>query len=268
MKYKFIATDFDDTLIRDDHTVSQETIDTIHKFIDMGGVFVFATGRALNSIHAFAKSINVETFIISYNGASLYDMKKGEELLQISIPYENAVEVIKEYERQGVYCQIYNKGRIFTKSQTENSDEYQRLSGCKIECVEENLSAYVEREKLSAMKILAITDPTTAAKLTGVMQEKLGEDHQFFCSKPRYLECVSKDAGKGEMCAKLIAKLGIKQEETMTFGDGQNDISLLKFGGMGVAVENGGKEVKEACDYVTDTNNNDGVRKAIEKFIF
>ena len=266
MKYKFIATDFDDTLIRDDKKVSQETKDTIHKFIDNGGTFVFATGRALDSIKEFAKSIDVETYIISYNGASVYDMREDKEIIVNALPYENAASVIREYEAQGLYCQAYSMGRIFTKAKCEYSEEYEKLSGCVIEETGEDLSLFVEREKMNALKVLALIEPKDAADMTVLMKEKHGDKGQFFCSKPYFLECVSKDGGKGEMCRKLINKLGIKQEETMTFGDGPNDVSMLKFGGMGVAVGNGWQEAKDASDYITDTNNNDGVRKAIEKF--
>ncbi|MEG2002438.1 MAG: HAD hydrolase family protein [Clostridia bacterium] len=155
-----------------------------------------------------------------------------------------------------------------TNKRTERTTYYETLSGYGVEECDEDLYEYMVKNKIIAYKVLAFVKENTALQEVERYKEIFGDVAQVSCSKSNLIEFVSLEAGKGEMCLKLADLLGIDKSEVMTFGDGLNDLSLISLAGFGVAMGNAFKQTQQAAKYVTDTNINDGVRKAIEKFVF
>ncbi len=265
MKYKLIISDYDDTSLGDGTGLTDNTKAVIKKFTDKGGIFTFATGRVLDSILPVAKSVGVDSYVVSCNGASLYDVKAEKEVLFRNIENKDAIELLKDFESFNYTIQIYYDDIVMTNVRTEMTAYYEGFTGVTIH-QQDCLSLFVEKENLDLHKILIFVDAKDNRRLIGEYKEKFGHIVEFSSSKPHLLECNSVLAGKGNMCLEVAKRLNIDPSEMICFGDGLNDLSMIKFAGLGIAVENACQELKDAADYVTDSNVNEGVAKAIEKF--
>lgn len=266
MKYKLIVSDYDGTLANAESKISETTKNTIKKYIDKGGIFTIATGRALQSIKPIAESVGVSTYLISFNGASVYDMKKNEEIINNSFDFDISLAITKKIIEDGNYAQIYFNNSIMTNKRNENTAYYEYISGYDVQEAEEDLCDYMVKNHIITYKVLAFVKENTALTEVERYKEHFGDVSQVSCSSNNLVEFVATSAGKGEMCLKLAEILGIDKSEVMTFGDGLNDLSLISMAGFGVAMENAFDQTKSVAKYVTDTNVNDGVSKAIEKF--
>jgi hydroxymethylpyrimidine pyrophosphatase-like HAD family hydrolase len=117
-------------------------------------------------------------------------------------------------------------------------------------------------------KLLIPGDPALLAPLEKLFHSCLGDDVTLFTSKPYFLEILPAGVDKGTALAKIAGFLGLKQEETLAIGDSMNDEGMIRWAGMGVAMINGDKRIKDIADYITEKNNDDdGVADVIEKYI-
>ena len=112
-----------------------------------------------------------------------------------------------------------------------------------------------------------IDEPEVLQKAVDNLPKEVYEKYTVVRSTPYFLEFLNKEVNKGTGVKLLADHLRVKQEEVMTFGDAENDLDMIVYAGMGVAMANGFEEVKEAANYITDSNEEDGVAKAIEKFV-
>ena len=119
----------------------------------------------------------------------------------------------------------------------------------------------------SIIKVMMIDEPEVLQKAVDNLPKEVYEKYTVVRSTPYFLEFLNKEVNKGTGVKLLADHLGVKQEEVMTFGDAENDLDMIVYAGMGVAMANGFEEVKEAANYITDSNEEDGVAKAIEKFV-
>lgn len=266
MKYKMIVSDFDGTLYDPTLGVTEKTQEVIKRYVDKGGIFTIVTGRDLLAILPHAKKLGVSQHVISYNGGSLYDLTQEKEIEKISFSTSDAVEIIKKMSEEGLECQVYCNNNIYSEEKTVQSSNYEEKTNRKITYVGRKLYDYVEKEKIEPTKILAfVTDDSVIEKVNDY-NKVFDKRVDFTCSCARCLECGKHGTSKGAMVKKLAEIHNIKMEEIMSFGDGLNDMPMIKMCGMGVAVENAISELKECADYVTKKNVEDGVAYAIEKF--
>jgi Cof subfamily protein (haloacid dehalogenase superfamily) len=112
-----------------------------------------------------------------------------------------------------------------------------------------------------------LEDPEKLAQVEKILQKELEGKISVMRSKPFFLELTNSEVDKGKSLNHLIQILGIRQDEVIAVGDGYNDLPMIKFAGLGVAMGNAPEEIKQQADYVTATNNEDGVAKVVEEFI-
>lgn len=266
MRYKMIVTDMDDTLLRDDHTVSERTQEAIIKAQEMGVKFVLASGRPTFAMREYAKQLKLDEFgshILSYNGAVITCMKKNEEIYRNMLSSDRVHELVDLSKKYNMFIHTYVGDDIITAENSEYCDIEQKLTGMDlklVDCLKETVTEDV-------VKVLMTQDPEHLKGVAGQLKETHGDDYSITISKPYFLEFMPKGVDKGAGIDKLAEVLEIKAEEIIAIGDSYNDLEMLQYAGLGVAVGNAKPELKEAANVVVASNMQDGVAEVIEKYI-
>lgn len=267
MKYKLLVLDLDGTLTNTRKEVTEYTRTTLIRAQEQGLKIVLASGRPTYGIAPLANLLQLnrfEGYVLSYNGGEIIDWKTGELL------YKNLLDPeVLPYLYQ---CACDNDFAIVTYDGeyvlTERpDDEYvlkeALLNVMKIKKVENFLKAVQH----PIAKCLIVGEPTRLATLEKSMHEHLHDRMGVFRSEPYFLELVPKGIDKAQSLAVLLNEIGMTKEEMIAVGDGFNDLSMIKYAGMGVAMSNAQPIVKENADFITLSNEEDGVAHVVEKFV-
>lgn len=274
MEIKLIATDMDGTFLDDGKNIPRENWDALLACAAAGIEIVPATGRTVQGIPEEIKSLPGVRYVIATNGALVADLKENRVIDTCRLPVDLAVRVMKMARScpDEVMYDAYIDGRGYTTEQfMEDLDHYVDSVGIRAlikktrRVVADNIS-YVMEQNQEVDKInMFFTDMEAKKRMRKALEAVPGI---LVCSSlPNNLEINAAGADKGGALLRLAEYLGIRREETMAFGDGENDRSMMELAGVGVAMANGEESVKAAADYVTTTNNEAGVAAAIRQFV-
>lgn len=265
MTIRLVAMDLDDTLLRDDWTISPRVVKAIQKAQAQGVKMTIATGRTPISARPYAEQLGLDVPVITYHGAMIQQVLSGDILFRCVIPSLLATEIVQDVVGRGVYAQIYLKNRVITSELNEWSHEYTRLASV---CVEEaDLSILLSQEPEGVEKILLIGEESDLDQLAPLLKQCYGEKVYITKSKPRYLEITDGSVNKGVALAALAEHFGIDQSEVMAIGDSFNDLEMINYAGLGVAMGNARLEIQNRADIITTSNEEDGVAEAIERYV-
>lgn len=271
-KIKLVAADMDGTLLNRDRKITKYTQKVIKEAIARGVYFVPATGRAVNALPEELKQIEGIRYGIFSNGATIYDLKEKKVLYKNQFPKKRVLELLEWSKQFDIMTSFSLGGQSYAReSDMKNIDYYQLDENTK--CVVQN-----SRKLVPNLENLLKEDGQAVEKITllfRTMEERekvrkgLGifDDIQFSSSLPKNLEISKKGCNKGKGLSELAKILGINKEETMACGDADNDREMLESAGIAVVMENGLDSMKVIADYITASNQEDGVAKAIEKFV-
>ncbi|WP_326975075.1 Cof-type HAD-IIB family hydrolase [Caproicibacter sp. BJN0012] len=271
MGVKLIALDLDGTTLKNDHfSVSVKNRRAIVGALAQGVVVVPATGRFLNGIPRSVKKIAGIRYAITSNGAFVWDFRSNKVLYSNLLLCETAAKVLALAKDINVYAEAYCEGKAYmeyeAKPETFNRDLSMELHSLfwKRKKVQ-NLVGYICAERKSVEKIEIIPkDHRTREE----MEEKLkGLPLSITTSGMDSIEVTNFGATKGEALAHLCRYLQIKPEEVMAIGDNCNDIEMLRFAGLAVAVDNADGALKKIADFIVRGSDLDGVAEAIERFV-
>lgn len=266
--YRLIVSDLDGTLLKDDHTLSDYTKAVIHKVSELGVDFMLATGRIFGGARQYAKELNLNTPILACNGALIKEAE-GKLLYGKPLQEETLDEIFRLLTDRNHYFHCYGEESFYTKKFEDNLAAFYAFN---IELPEEERFPMVEIDpakligKDTIYKVLARCEGADARK---DLYESLSEisGTSVTVSWHNTFDICADQVSKASAIDRYAKAKGIKPSEIICFGDNYNDIDMLQYAGLGVAVDNGVKELKETADHVTDNNNEDGVAKAIEKFV-
>jgi len=258
---KAAAFDLDDTLLRDDLTISRETVNILRRLRDQGLIFVAASGRTLMSMKPFVDRLGCTSLCIASNGALVWDPADGHVLHRITFSVDLCHEIVRFGNEFHCYQQTYSDDRFFFNEVSEYSRRYAAMSMLPGDCVGD-LTQFI-REPRS--KILMMAEEETVARMLVLGRERFAGRASVTCSKPYFLEFNPLEATKGIALEKTAALLGLKAENFAVFGDSLNDLPMLRIAGLSVAVANARPEVIAECDRVCASNNEDGVAKFLEQ---
>ncbi|MHB1652401.1 MAG: Cof-type HAD-IIB family hydrolase [Desulfitobacteriaceae bacterium] len=265
MAIRLIAMDLDDTLLRNDLTISPRVVRAIRQARERGIVTTIATGRTPASMRQYAEQLGIDVPVITFHGALIQQVLSGEVLFRRVVASPLAHEIVKGLLKNGVHVQLYIRDRVLVQEESKWSEEYGRMSGVLIEQAE--LLDVLAQEKLGAEKILLIGEEQDLDLLAPSLQERYGHGVHLTKSKPHFLEMIDSSVNKGVALEALAKRYGIAQEEVMAMGDSYNDLEMIRYAGLGVAMGNARSEVREVADIVTSTNEEDGVAEAIERYV-
>lgn len=288
--YKLITIDLDGTLLNKYGEVTEYTKNVIKKTTEKGVLVVLASGRISESVLTIAKEIGANKYYISGNGSVLYDMQKDQIIYENYLNKEKVLEIIELCDKNSIYYNIYTENAVLAKSLNYNVAFYnyentKKSSDKKTDInIVDDMYNYIKNSNINKFLKITICDESKIVFSSIIKKIKNIEDIDVLevshMSQKKiktgtkevevgyfYTEVSSKNVDKWYAIEKVMQIENIKQEEVMALGDNNNDIVMIKNAGLGVAMGHSNNEVKKVADYITENNNEDGVAKAIEKYV-
>ncbi len=264
--YKAVFIDLDGTLLREDHSISQETKSTIQKLVNEKILIVLVSARPIHGIIPISNWLGLQSYpLVSVNGA--YIVENNKVIFESGIDLESVSGLHKANVEFNATMIYYNGLKWFAETNNAAIIKEQRITDVPV--IIAPFELLMEGWKLEGSypnKVMAIGTEIIVNKLQSKLLSMYKDALNIYTSKPTYLEIMRKDASKTNALKYLIEKYNIKQEEVIAIGDNYNDKEMIMYAGVGIAMGNAPDPIKAIADYITDTNNHDGVRKAIEKF--
>lgn len=271
MKYKLLVLDIDGTSTNSKNEVTPRTLEAIIRLQEMGIPVALASGRPTPGVSPIADIFQFDkygSFILSYNGAKIINWKTKECVYSKTLPLHIPAQVYEEACKYdlGVYTLSPDESTIICGRQV---DEYVMVesTNCKIPIQTCN-GDFVERVQFPTTKCMLTAHPDYLERIEPLVAERFRDEANVFRSEGFFLEIMPQKVDKAYCLSRLLEILGISREEMVCVGDGFNDCSMIKFAGLGVAMANAKDAVKECADYITCSNDEDGVVHVIEKFFF
>lgn len=264
---KIVAIDLDETLFTTEKTISEKNKKAIADCMANDVKVVIATGRPFQGVKPILKELDLlgkDTYLICYNGALIYDLKNEHLMYASSFPATYLKELYQESLSLGVNIHAFLENQqLITPKQSEYTDVEARLNKITYNIVDFN--AICSEEKIIKMMLV---DPQ---EILDTMIPKLNQEwYQKFSvvrSATYFLEFLHPDAQKGIALMKLAEFLKVPVNQTYAIGDAENDRSMIELAGTGIVMENGFESLKKIADFITKTNDQDGVAHAIYSLI-
>ncbi len=265
-KIRLIAVDMDGTLLNHEGKLTPRTIQAAKAAMNLGAKFVLSSGRMPGALRAFAGEIGVNAPCVCFNGGAAVDVFTDEIFYQTPVPIELAKDIAKTAESMGLYIHAFINGGYIAPEYNEKTAQYEKLTTVKATVVNGKVS---ENMTEAPMKVLILDTPEGVEKVLPILQEKFNGRASIMRSQKHLIECVDKNTSKAGALEHLIGVLGIDREETLAFGDGQNDLEMLKWANESYVMDNASDAVKGACDrfIIAPSNREDGVAQVIEQLI-
>lgn len=263
MTIKLVAVDMDDTLLDAKQIVSPRTRAAIKQAVKEGVTVTIATGRMYSSAVPYARQLELDVPIITYNGALIRSSLSGETFLHRPIEASVAAGILARASEENWYIQSYLDDVLYIEENNEKSAYYEKVAGIKAVPVGEKLYSMPG----APTKMLILDEPDKIQQIKNRIHREFGEKITLATSKPNYLEMNQPGVNKGVALLYLAKTLGAEQHEVMAIGDSQNDLDMIECAGFGVAMGNAAPNVKKAAQAVTGRHDADGVAEAIEKYV-
>lgn len=262
--YKLLVLDFDDTLLDDHLNITEGNLKSIVAAMEKGVYVVFNSGRSNDSMIKFIERLNIHSdheYFASFNGARI-DTVGGENIFLKNITNPVLTKLIDYGHDFDIDVQLYDDGMVVEK-ETDITHTYVKLTN-----IDFRVMPNIYDLKQSTKVLFNSPDISKLNELKKRIEIELEGSVNVFFSKPTYLEVLNIEANKGVVVKYLAELLHIAQSEIIAVGDSFNDIYMIEYAGLGIAVQNAREEVKKVANYVTQrTNNEDAIKEVIDKFI-
>lgn len=268
MKKKVLVLDIDGTLTNSRKEITSGTRTAIREIMEAGHKVILASGRPTPGMRRYEQELGLEEYggyLLSFNGARIVECRTGEIVYQRLLPLALLTSLYSFARENGCGLVTYLGDQVISAFAPDEYVELEaRINGMPVRRVD-NFLDFVD---FDINKCLMTAEAGKAEKLEKQLQEKYGSVASIYRSEPFFLEIMPKDVDKASSLDRMLAGMGISREDVICCGDGFNDISMIKYAGVGVAMENAQPAVREAADYVTASNDNDGLVEVIDKFIW
>ncbi|WAT00627.1 sugar-phosphatase [Rouxiella chamberiensis] len=268
MAIELIAIDMDGTLLNPQHEVTPAVKNALAAAVKQGVQVVLATGRPFIGIKRYLQELDLEQagcYCISNNGALVHNAEDGSIFAETTLAFNDFLYFESLARLLGVSFQALTYTDLYTANQDISPYTIHEayITGIPLHyrSVEQ-----MDRE-MRFPKVMMIDHPEKLDHAITQIPHDAKERYTIMKSSPYYLEILHKSVNKGQGVKKLAEKLGIARESIMTLGDQENDIAMLEYAGLGVAMGNALDSVKAVSQFVTKTNSEDGVAFAIDKFV-
>lgn len=262
---KIIALDLDGTLTDSNKKITPKTKQALNHVAEQGIIIVLASGRPLLGITKLSEELELSKFggyILAYNGGQIIDCKTGNVVYEKIIPihlYSRICELAREYQVEPL---AYKDGELFAESDKDVYVQKEAFNNSTSITVVDKLEKYIDKE---VPKFMVVGDHEKLLALQKQMQSEFGDILNIFFSESYFLEILPEGIEKAKSLDILLSKLGLSSEELLAFGDGLNDIPMLEYAGIAVAMENAYEPVKEVADHITLSNDEDGIAEFLQK---
>ncbi|GGL43000.1 Cof-type HAD-IIB family hydrolase [Sporolactobacillus putidus] len=271
MTIKLVFSDIDGTLLNSSHQISEKTRRAVHDLSRKGIPFILVSARMPDGILPLQHELGICDPVICYGGALILDSRKSDGLrnvmLNVSIETDTVLYIYDLICKRfpNVSVSAYSPDEWFVP-EPDNAwiAQEQAIAGTKAHLLR-FADNDMDKDFPTINKVLCMGPPAAIDSLEKALAEsKVGAT--FYKSKPSYLEIIAKSANKSAAAALLTEYYHVKREETMAFGDNFNDLDLLRFAGVGVAMGNAPDEVKAAANVAAPSNDQDGIKSTLEKY--
>lgn len=271
MKYKLIVTDMDGTLLSNHKEITEENKIALKKATEIGIKVAIATGRIYTSARYYANLLELDAPIIACNGAIIREEKTNNTLYKNAMNKDDCKKVANICDKYGIYYHFYNDTGFYCKELKYSSRQYSQWNETQTEENKVNIKVMDDTIKFienteSILKFVVIDDDLDKLDKVRKELEKI-DSVEVSKSWHNNIEVMNNGVSKGEAVKKLAEYFGVKQEEIITFGDNFNDLSMIEYAGMGVAMGNSEDKVKERSNFITDSNDKSGVAKALTELL-
>ncbi len=269
---KLLACDIDGTIMNSCNKLTDRTKDTLQKVVNSGIKLVIATGRSFNAIDPKIMSIKGIEYAIVANGSAIYDIASRKCIYKDEMDTDTAINILASTENFDVFPSVFVGADIYANrlaydSLLASGVEASMLNYFKMSRIPvDNVKDFLKQKKQSVAKIFLLMN--NRSEKEKIIESLALFDNVFITSSGlNNIEIVSKTADKSTALKFIGEKFKISKNEIMSAGDSPNDIGMFKASGFSIAMGNAYDEVKKIANFVTDTNDNDGLAKALENFI-
>lgn len=267
MKFKLLVLDLDGTLTNAKKEITPRNREVLIRAQEQGIRLVLASGRPTYGIAPLADELQLDRFggyILAYNGGEIIDWKSRKTVYHKVLPDEVIPYLYTCAHQNGLAILSYNGESILTESPDDLYVEKEAFLNKMPVCP---TTDFLGDLRLPVPKCLIVGNPSRLIAVESEISLQLQGQISVYRSEPYFLELVPLGIDKAQSLAILLEKLNIAREEMIAIGDGYNDLSMIKYAGMGIAMANAQEPVKQAADYVTLSNEEDGVAAAVEQFL-
>lgn len=277
MTTQAIILDIDGTLLNDDKKISSETKKALITAQQNGVKLILASGRPTTGMHLYAEQLEMETYhglLVSYNGAKVVDCQTKEELFNQTLTIAEGKAVLEHMKQFEVKVMIDKDDYMYVnnvydcyipyKDEEINIIQYESRGGNFKLCEKEDLAAFLDYR---INKILTAGDPDYMQKNYQAMMAPFKNTLNCVFTADFYFEFTAKNIDKAKALDTVLTPMGIHTENIIAFGDGHNDITMVKYAGTGIAMDNAVPELKAVANSITLSNNKDGIAHVLNNFI-
>ncbi|MDO5410401.1 MAG: Cof-type HAD-IIB family hydrolase [Lachnospiraceae bacterium] len=267
MNYEMLVLDLDGTLTNSEKKITAPTREAIIEIQKAGKKVVLASGRPTPGVLPLAKELHLEdygNYILSFNGAKIINCSTGDSIYNKTLPASvipTVFEIAKDYD---VDLLTYSSEAIISAIAPNRYTELEsRINSLPIMRVD-NFAEYVN---FPVNKLLIAGEPEVTEKLEIKLKEHFHTLLNIYRSESFFLEVMPQNIDKAHSLQKLLSSLSMSADKMICCGDGFNDLTMIEYAGLGVAMENAVPIIKESADYITKSNDEDGVLYVINKFM-
>jgi Cof subfamily protein (haloacid dehalogenase superfamily) len=265
MQYKMLVLDMDDTLLTDDHKISDLNKKVILEAQAKGVHVVLASGRPTSAMTAYAKELKLDlydSYIISFNGAIISTVKDDLILFEQSLTPEQIHDLYDYSIKMKTHIITYIDGEIVSETDSEYIEIEKEITGLP----HRKVLSFKEAVTKPAVKCILLAEPSYLKGLEKNLKLKMPH-LSIAMSKPFFLEAAQNGIDKAASLKLLAAKLNIHQSEIIAVGNAGNDLTMIEYAGLGVWVDNVTPELRDRADVIVASNNNDGVAEVVQRYI-
>ena len=255
---KFVVSDLDGTLLQPNHLVSDYTIKAIKKLIDKNVDFVIATGRGKQGVQHILNQLKMDVYLICNNGANIYN-KEGKIIFEGIIPPEISSNILKTIKENDLFYSAFREEIFYRDKDDKASYSSRKLFK---EQVIQNLDNCPDLNKI----IVTNDNPEVIIKINDILREKYDSLVEITISQPTCMDISPKGCTKGTALKQLAQIFKVTTQDFMAFGDGENDLEMLRAVGHPVIVANAQDIVKKEFSTMTESNIDNGVAKYLERY--
>lgn len=287
--YKLVAVDLDGTMLNSYGIVTENTKKIIKKTIEKGTDVIIASGRPIDSIQTIAKEIGSNNYFIAGNGALIYDIKNDKVIYEKYMSKQKVLEIIKLCEENSIAYNVYTEKTILATSLKYNVLYYHKENLKKEENKKTSINIvkdmydYIQNSEGEKFLKISVCDDSKSIfnsilrklkniegievlEVSHMSRKMIKQGTEDIPIEYYYTEISLKEVDKWNAIEYLIEKLSIPKKEVIAIGDNINDKKMIENAGLGVVMEGSTPVVTNIADYITTSNNEEGVAKALEKF--
>lgn len=267
MSYEIIVLDLDGTLTNSEKVISGETKEALFDAQELGKKVVLASGRPTAGIVRLAQELKLGSYggyILSFNGARILQCQTQQVIYNKTVPEDLILPIYEQAVKLNIGILTYTEQEILLGN---GVDQYNQMESKINKIPMREVDDFPSQITFPVNKFLLTGKPEDILHAMEVMVPRFEKRLNIYRSEPYFLEIMPPRIDKAYSLSVLLAKLGLSKEQMICCGDGFNDLSMIRFAGLGVAMANAQEEVMEAADYITFSNDEDGVAHVVKKFM-